>query len=122
MPQGGLSETCACWAVYGIMFVSRSRGDQEETIMPHPRFSSEEIHRRGEELYERSIRPHVETDENIGKEIVIDIETGSYEIDSNGLAASRRLLAKHPGAALYGARIGYDAVYSLGGTLTRTSK
>jgi hypothetical protein len=90
--------------------------------MGHPRFSLEEIGRRGQELYEKSIRPHVETEENIGKQIVIDIETGDYEIDDDGLAASRRLLAKHPGAALYGARIGYNAVYTLGGVLTRTLK
>jgi hypothetical protein len=90
--------------------------------MGHPRFSLEEIGRRGQELYEQSIRPQVETEENVGKQIVIDIETGDYEIDDDGLAASRRLLAKHPGAALYGARIGYNAVYTLGGVLTRTPK
>lgn len=59
--------------------------------MGHPRFSLEEIGRRGQELYEQSIRPHVETEENIGKQIVIDIETGDYEIDDDGLAASRTL-------------------------------
>jgi hypothetical protein len=90
--------------------------------MGHPRFSLEEIGRRGQELYEQSIRPRVETEGNIGKQIVIDIETGDYEIDDDGLAASRRLLVKHPGAALYGARIGYNAVYTLGGVLTRTAK
>lgn len=90
--------------------------------MPHPLFSSEEIARRGEELYKKQIRPRVETADNIGKQIVIDIETGGYEIDSDGLAASHRLLTKHPGAALYGARIGYDAVYALGGTLTKTAE
>lgn len=89
--------------------------------MPHARLSSEEIVCRGQELYERKIRPRVETEENIGKQIVIDVETGDYEIDADGLAASHRLLAKHPGAALYGARIGYDAVYALGGALTRTA-
>jgi hypothetical protein len=81
----------------------------------------EEIARRGQDLYEKSIRAQVETEENIGKQIVIDIDTGDYEIDEDGLAASRRLLASHPDAALYGARIGYDAVYTLGGVLTRTT-
>jgi hypothetical protein len=59
---------------------------------------------------------------SIGKQIVIDVETGDYEIDSDGLAASRRLLAKHPDAALFGARIGYDAVYALGGALMPTKQ
>jgi hypothetical protein len=84
------------------------------------RISEEEIDRRGEALYQNHVRPLVETPENIGREIVIDVETGDYEIDADGMAASRRLLARHPGAALYGARIGYDAVYTLGGVLERT--
>ena len=56
--------------------------------MPHPRLSDAEIDRRGQEAYERYIRGKVETAENIGKQIVIDVETGDYEIDSDGLAAS----------------------------------
>ena len=90
--------------------------------MPHPRLSDAEIDRRGQEVYEQDIRGKVETAENIGKQIVIDVETGEYEIDSDGLAASRRLLVKHPEAALFGARIGYDAVYTLGGGLTPTKR
>lgn len=86
-------------------------------LMPHARISNEEIDRRGQELYERLIREQLETPQNIGKQIVIDIETGAYEIDDDGLKASRRLLARHPDAALYGLRIGYNAVYSIGGGL-----
>ncbi|HZP83590.1 MAG TPA: hypothetical protein VFB21_18240 [Chthonomonadaceae bacterium] len=86
--------------------------------MPHARFSSEEIERRGEEIYERDIRDKVE-DEFDGKVIVIDIETGDYAIDESALPAADRLLAKHPDAALYSMRIGYDAVYSFGGLLPR---
>ena len=90
--------------------------------MPHPRIPDHEIDRCGQELYEQGIRTAVETPDNAGKQIVIDIETGEYEIDSDGLAASRRLLAKHPDAALYGLRIGYNAVYALGGVLTPTPR
>jgi hypothetical protein len=92
----------------------------ESDHMPHPRLTNEEIDRRGEELYERQLRTQVDVPENAGKQIVIDVETGDYEIDEDGLAASRRLLQRHPGAALYGARIGYDAVYTLGGVLRPT--
>ncbi|MCW3054292.1 MAG: hypothetical protein JWN14_3462 [Chthonomonadales bacterium] len=90
--------------------------------MPHPRINNEEIDRRGQELYDRQIRHQAETSENIGKQIVIDIETGDYEIDDDGLKASRRLIAKHPDAALYGLRIGYNAVYTIGGVLTPTTQ
>ena len=90
--------------------------------MSHPRLNDGEIDRRGQAMYEQYIRGKVETAQNIGKQIVIDVETGDYEIDSDGLAASRRLLAKHPDAALFGARIGYDAVYTLGGALMPTKQ
>jgi hypothetical protein len=89
--------------------------------MAHPRVPDEEIHRRGQALYDGQIRAVVETPENIGKQIVIDVETGDYAIDDNGLAASQRLLSTRPDAALFGLRIGYNAVYSLGGTLRRTA-
>jgi hypothetical protein len=88
--------------------------------MPHARFSGEEIARRGEELYEHGIRAQVETEENIGKIISIAIETGDYEIDKDPIVTGRRLQAKHPDAAVYGKRIGYDAVFSIGGSLYMT--
>lgn len=90
--------------------------------MPHTRFSSEEIARRGQELYEARLRAQVETEENIGKIISIDIETGDYEIDNDPLITGRRLQAKHLDAAIYGKRIGYNAVFALGGTLMRTAE
>lgn len=76
--------------------------------MPHSRYSGEEIVRRGEELYEHSIRARVETEENIGKIVSIDIETGDYEVDADPLLPGLRLQAKNPDAAVYGKRIGYN--------------
>ena len=89
--------------------------------MPHPRYPGGEISRRGEEIYERTLRDLVETEENIGKIISIDIETGDYSIDSDILVAGLRLQAKNPDVAMYGKRIGYDAVYAVGGSLVRTT-
>jgi hypothetical protein len=85
--------------------------------MPHPRFSREEIADRGQEIYEKTIRPQVETTENIGKIISINIETGEYEIGDDLVATSLKLQAKQPNAALWGERIGFNAVYAVGGTL-----
>ena len=81
--------------------------------MPHTRFRSEEIAQRGQELYERNLRHQVEVDQNIGKMILIDVETGDYEIDETGKKASEHLHAKHSDAALYGIRIGYEVAFSL---------
>ena len=90
--------------------------------MGHPRFSGDEIVRRGLELYENDIRTKLETEENIGKMISIDIETGDYGVDKDPIVAADLVFARHPGAALFGAKIGYDAAFALGGTVTRTGR
>jgi hypothetical protein len=82
--------------------------------MSHPRYTSEEIVRRGQEIYEEQIRAEVEA-EHTGKFLVVDIETGMYEIDASELVAFDRVLAKHPDAALYLLRIGHDTAYRIGG-------
>ena len=88
--------------------------------MPAPKLNDEEIIQRGKELYEKQIRPKVETAGNIGKLISINVETGDYEIGDDLLITSRRLQAKQSDAAIWAERIGYDAVYTIGGSLART--
>ncbi len=82
--------------------------------MPHPRYSSHEIAERGRKFYEEQLRATV-TPGNVGKFLVIDIETGEYEIDREELAALKRAQAKHPEAALYMVRIGSQTAYQMGG-------
>lgn len=82
--------------------------------MPYARFTPEEVESRGEEIYQRQIRQKVEAG-NKGKFVVIDIETGEYEVDDDDLRATKRALAKRPEAVLYGVRIGYPTAYNLGG-------
>jgi hypothetical protein len=79
------------------------------------------IARRGQDLYNRSIRSKVETRENMGKIISIDIETGNYEIDDNLLECSDRLQSQFPDATIWAERIGFNAVYAAGGTLTKVN-
>ena len=75
--------------------------------MGHPRFASWEIARRGRTIYDQDIRPRVETEDNIGKFLIVDIETGDYEMDTDEFVASRRAHAKHPDGTFFGLRIGY---------------
>jgi hypothetical protein len=82
--------------------------------MPHPRYSSHEIAERGRKIYDEQLCAKV-TEGNIGKFLVIDIETGEYEIDHEELAAIKRAKAKHPDAPLYMVRIGSRTAYQLGG-------
>ena len=62
---------------------------------------------------EQDLRASVEA-QHRGKLLVLDIETGEYEIDTDDLAATRRALAKRPDAVLYGLRIGSPAAYRIG--------
>jgi hypothetical protein len=79
-----------------------------------PRYSKEEFARRGDEIYDRVIRPQLEAG-NAGKFVVIDIETGAYEIDADELAASERLLTRHPDAQVWLRRIGSRYARRFGG-------
>jgi len=88
--------------------------------MTETRLTNTELSQRARELYER-LRAAVETPENIGKLIVMDVESGDYEIDKLGIEASRHLQARRPGALLYALRIGYQTVESFGGVLERSS-
>ncbi|GET41329.1 hypothetical protein [Microseira wollei] len=88
--------------------------------MTNSALNREEIARRGKELYENSIRANVETAENIGKIISINVETGDYEIGDDLVVTSRRLQAKQADATIWAERIGFNAVYAVGGTLMRT--
>lgn len=90
--------------------------------MSKPKLSDEEITLRGKELYKNTICPKVETPENIGKIISINVETGEYEIGDDLLATSMKLRAKQADAALWAERIGFNAVYAVGGTLIRTAQ
>ncbi len=87
--------------------------------MPYSDYTREEVSERGEGIYAREIKERVEPQEK-GKFVIIDIETGEYEIDRSDLAATKRALAKRPEAVLYGMRVGYRTAHKLGGRfLTR---
>lgn len=70
-----------------------------------PRYSKEEFARRGDEIYDRDIKPHVaQGDED--KFVLIDIETGDYEMDWNELVAHDRLEVRRPNAQVWLTKVG----------------
>ena len=81
--------------------------------MTTPKYSIDEVCDRGEKIYEERIKPLVEPQEN-GKFIVIDIESGDYELDDEMLVASDRLRERRPGSVEYGGMVGYDSAYQIG--------
>ena len=84
--------------------------------MSEPHYSVHETVQRGKELYEREIRARINEEAERGKYLIIDVDTGEYELDDDSLAATHRALAKHPGAALYGMRVGFPALGKIGGS------
>ena len=78
-----------------------------------PRSSAEEVARRGDEIYERTIRAQVEATHH-GKVVAIDIETGAYAVDDNALAAARCLRAQYPEAEVWFVRVGHRALHHIG--------
>jgi hypothetical protein len=79
------------------------------------RYSKEEFSRRGNEIYESQVRSQVEQD-NYGKIVAIDIETGAFELAKDSLTASDQLLAQYPNAQIWFVRIGHRAVHRIGFT------
>jgi hypothetical protein len=78
-------------------------------------WSVEEIAAKAAEIYTSRIQQQVETDDNIGKMLTIDIETGEYFIDRTGVEGMMFLKAKRPIARLFTLRIGYSAAVGFGG-------
>jgi len=79
-----------------------------------PRYSKEEFLRRGEEIFERTIKTSVE-DRNPRDFVAIEIETGSYEVDADEMAATDRLHARIPGAQVWVRRVGSPYARRIGG-------
>jgi hypothetical protein len=79
-----------------------------------PRHSKEEFARRGEEIFERTIKTAV-ANRNPQDFVAIEIETGSYEVDADELAATDRLHARIPGAQVWIRRVGSPFARRMGG-------
>ena len=59
-------------------------------------------------IYDANIR-HLVEPEHHGEYITLDVETGEYEFDADGLAANFRMLERHSPETLVSLRIGYPA-------------
>lgn len=92
--------------------VNRQQSFGKTRPMSQYRISPKQVEARGEDFY-RQVREQVDP-ENHGKFVVIDVETGDFEVDQEDVVATMRLLAKNPAAVTYGIRIGYPAAYTLG--------
>jgi hypothetical protein len=78
-----------------------------------PRYSKEEFARRGRAIYDSEVRLQVE-EENYGKIVAIDIETGAFDVADSSVTASKQLLNRYPDAQIFCIRIGHRAVHRFG--------
>ena len=76
--------------------------------------SREEAAVRAQQVYDQSIRAQIEVSANIGKMVIIDVETGDFAFDDLGFDSAHLLRQKNPNARLFGIRIGYNVAASLG--------
>lgn len=88
-------------------------------MRPGPGCNMEEFALRGEEIFERDIRHHL-----VGYDdqdfVLIDIETGDYEVDADELTASDRLRKRHPDAQVWLRRVGFPCARRFGSRLRTT--
>ena len=75
----------------------------------------------GKAIYEARLRDLLETEENIGKILVIDTATGDYEMDSDHVQAIFRLMERQTLGKFFAMRIGYTTLGAFrGGKMQRT--
>ncbi len=84
--------------------------------MPRTQYTNEEIARIANEIYRRDIRDKV-MPQHKGKFLILDIESGDYEMDEDDLSAEEILRARRPDGVLFGLRIGYQTAYTLAGSM-----
>jgi hypothetical protein len=78
-----------------------------------PRRNREEVTRLGQEIFERCVKSNLKP-EDVGKFVVIDINTEEYEIDADDYTAVMRLRGRMPNAEMWLMRAGYPAAHKLG--------
>lgn len=79
-----------------------------------PRYSKEEFARRGEEIFEKVVRPQLQG-KNPLHFLAIDIETGAFEVDADEMRACDRLEERVPDAQIWLRRVGSKSARRFGG-------
>ncbi len=75
----------------------------------------EETARRGDEIYERDIKPTLAEDQR-GRYVAIDVDSGNWAIADTLRAATDEIHAHHPDpSAVWCLRVGYRVLRHFGG-------
>ena len=84
--------------------------------MPNKDYQRGEVAALGREIYLKQIKRLMKNADK-GKLVVIDVESGDYEMDVEHIEALHRLQKRRPNAVTAAQRVGYRTPYSMGGTL-----
>jgi len=84
--------------------------EKETDTMGVATLTPSEIARRGRELYVGELQRRLEL-EHTGEFVVIDIETGDFEVDADDVNAFERANARHPDALFYIHRVGFRTAH-----------
>lgn len=74
--------------------------------------SPEEVARLGEEIFERRVRPTLQDDDD-GRFVAIDVDSGDHELDEDDYSAVTRLRGRRPSAEVWLGRVGQPAAYRM---------
>jgi hypothetical protein len=83
---------------------------------PKTQAPTDEVAHRAHELYDRLIRPTVEPSHN-GEFLILNTQTGEYEMDADEVAATKRALSRFGGASLFTIRVGQPTAHRFGSHL-----
>ena len=87
--------------------------------------TSRDVVDRGKAIYEQELRSLLETPENVGKVLTINVDTGEYLMGDDVNAEDDYEVAREaadlfPDHGRFGMRIGYNALDAAGGAIRRT--
>ena len=85
------------------------------------RYPKEEIVERGQAIFEKEVKAHLKGRDPMDY-VVIDIETGEFEVDTSNLTACNRLRERIPDAQIYARRVGSRILHHFGGRLRSGTK
>jgi len=95
----------------GLLLFSNGHPILQKQVLQKQVYTNE-IVARGKAIYEQRLQQELEPG-NKGKILVINVETGEYEMDSDHLTASDRAVERFPGALLYAMKIGFPSLGKL---------
>ena len=93
--------------------VAKSLTKREVIAMSVDQKAARLIADQGEKIYSEVIKPSIDLVEEKGKFVVIDVNSGDYEIDKRDNTATRRLRERRPEAVTYAVRVGRPTAYRM---------